>query len=75
MEILQLFCDGNQFKTKNQCFWRTDLHCRAAILKWIGLSEQLWAGEKRIEFGYIVYKFGEIGTVTPEFCLLILVLV
>ena len=84
-------CHGNQFKTQNRRFWRTNLHCRAAILKQIGLSEvgtkphQICtrgivpsrnADEKRIGCGYTsCTNLVRFGSVTPEFRLLIFILV
>jgi len=53
-------CHDNQLKLQNQRFLQTNLHSRAAIPKWIGISECLWAAQKHIECGYIVYKFGEV---------------
>jgi len=52
-------CYGNQFKTKNQRFGQTNLHCRASIAKRIRVLERRWASGKRIQCGYIGYKYGE----------------
>jgi len=36
-------CHGNQLKSQNRRFWRTNLYCRTAIPKRIGISERRWA--------------------------------
>jgi len=44
---------------KSVFFAEKNVLCRAAISKWIGISERRLAAHKRIECGYIVCKYSD----------------
>ena len=59
-------CRGNQLKSKNRRFSRTNLLCHAAIRKWIAISQFWFWTVHHNEFLYIVYNFSDIRSRNPR---------
>ena len=59
-------CHGNQLKSTNRLFSRTNLLCHAAIRKRIAISQFRFQGVHHNEFLYIVYNFGDIRSRNPR---------
>ena len=59
-------CHGNESKSKNRLFSRTNLLCRAAIRKRIAISQFRFRKVHHNELLYIVYNFGDIRSRNPR---------